>query len=238
MKIRFYPILCVFISPLVLSAQDELNTSNNQSYVSWNALQLQYEPIEKLSLSLEAQLRLKSTGDTYKMSFFEAQAEYELKPFLEVGVGYRNSDQLDDVGKKQGHEKFNRFFGFAQAKTSFNRFDFRFRVLHQVKTQRNVLVDPKENSRWRYKISSRYNIPNWELDPRFSIEFFMLEEFYSAEAYDKFRLSIGSKKRFSNTSALSFKYLFEKEVGITQPLSYHILSLRYEYRISVKEKQQ
>lgn len=64
MKIWFYPILCVFISPLVLSAQDELNTSNNQSYVSWNALQLQYEPIEKLSLSLEAQLRLKSTGDT------------------------------------------------------------------------------------------------------------------------------------------------------------------------------
>ena len=234
MKIRFYPILCVFISPLVLSAQDELNTSNNQSYVSWNALQLQYEPIEKLTLSLEAQLRLKSTGDTYKMSFFEAQAEYELKPFLEVGVGYRNSDRLDDVGKKQGHEKFNRFFGFAQAKTSFNRFDFRFRVLHQVKTQRNVLVDPKENSRWRYKISSRYNIPNWELDPRFSIEFFMLEEFYSAEAYDKFRLSIGSKKRFSNTSALSFKYLFEKDVGIIEPVSYHILSLRYEFLFQEK----
>lgn len=234
MKIRFYPILCVFISPLVLSAQDELNTINNQSYVSWNALQLQYEPIEKLSLSLEAQLRLKSTGDTYKMSFFEAQAEYELKPFLAIGAGYRNSDRLDDVGKKQGHEKFNRFFGFAQAKTSFNRFDFRFRVLHQVKTQRNVLVDPKENSRWRYKISSRYNIPNWELDPRFSIEFFMLEEFYSAEAYDKFRLSIGSKKRFSNTSALSFKYLFEKEVGIIEPVSYHILSLRYEFLFQEK----
>lgn len=234
MKIRFYPILCVFISPLVLSAQDELNTINNQSYVSWNALQLQYEPIEKLSLSLEAQLRLKSTGDTYKMSFFEAQAEYELKPFLAIGAGYRNSDRLDDVGKKQGHEKFNRFFGFAQAKTSFNRFDFRFRVLHQVKTQRNVLVDPKENSRWRYKISSRYNIPNWELDPRFSIEFFMLQEFYSAEAYDKFRLSIGSKKRFSNTSALSFKYLFEKEVGIIEPVSYHILSLRYEFLFQEK----
>ena len=118
------------------------------------------------------------------------------------------------------------------------RFDFRFRVQHQVKTQRNITEDPKDNSRWRYKFSSRYNIPNWELDPRLSIEFFMLDEFYSTVAYDKFRLSLGSKKRFSNTSALSFKYLFEKEVGITQPLSYHILSLRYEYRISVKEKQQ
>ena len=236
MKIRFYPILCVFISPLVLSAQDELKTSDNPSYESWNALHLGYEPIDKLSLSLEAQLRLKSTGDTYKMSFFEAQAEYELKPFLAIGTGYRNSDRLDDVGKKQGHEKFNRFFGFAQAKTSFNRFDFRFRVLHQVKTQRNVLGDPKENSRWRYKISSRYNIPNWELDPRFSIEFFMLEEFYSAKAYDKFRLSIGSKKRFSNTSALSFKYLFEKEVGIIEPASYHILSLRYEFLFQEKSE--
>ena len=236
MKIRFYLIFFVFISALGLSAQDELKTSDNQSYESWNALHLEYEPFDKLSLSLEAQLRLKSTGDTYNMSFFEAQAEYELKPFLEVGVGYRNSDRLDDVGKKQGHEKFNRFFGFAQTKATFNRFDFRFRALHQVKTQRNVSDDPKENSRWRYKISSRYNISNWELDPRFSIEFFMLNEFYSVEAYDKFRLSLGSKKRFSNTSALSFKYLFEKEVGIIEPASYHILSLRYEFLFQEKSE--
>jgi hypothetical protein len=234
MKIRFYLIFFLFISTLGLSAQDELKTSDNPSYESWNALHLGYEPIDKLSLSLEAQLRLKSTGDTYNMSFFEAQAEYELKPFLEVGVGYRNSDRLDDVGKKQGHEKFNRFFGFAQAKATFNRFDFRFRALHQVKTQRNVSDDSKENSRWRYKISSRYNIPNWQLDPRFSIEFFMLNEFYSAEAYEKFRLSLGSKKRFSNTSTLSFKYLFEKEVGIIEPASYHILSLRYEFLLKPK----
>jgi len=213
-----------------LLAQDESTPTNDDlNMESWNALQIQYAPTEKLSLSLEAQLRLKSIGNNYKMSFFEAQAQYRLQSFLEVGLGYRNSDRLDDVGKKQGHEKYNRFFGFAQAKTTFNRFDFRFRIQHQVKTQRNVTDDPKETRRWRHKLSSRYNIPNWELDPRLSIEFFMLDEFYSAEAYDKFRLSIGSKKRFSKTSALSFKYLFEKEVGITQPLAYHILSLRYEF---------
>ena len=236
MKICFYFILCVFFSPFVLSAQDDLNTSDNQSFESWNALQIQYAPTEKLSLGLEAQLRLKSVGDSYNMSFFEAQAQYELQPFLDLGVGYRNSDRLDDVGKKQGHEKYNRFFGFAQAKTSFDRFDFRFRVQHQVKTQRDVTTEPKDNSRWRYKFSSRYNIPNWELDPRLSIEFFMLDEFYSADAYDKFRLSIGSKKRFSKTSALSFKYLVEKEVGITQPLEYHILSLQYEFLLREKEE--
>ncbi len=235
MKIWFHLILCVFISPLFLSAQEDLNTSDNQSYESWNAFQLQYEPIDKLGLSLEAQLRLKSVGDAYNKSFIEVKAQYEPQSFLDLGVGYRNSDRLDDVGKKQGYEKYNRFFGFVQAKTTFNRFDFRFRVQHQVKTQRDVMIEPKDNRRWRYKISSRYNIPNWELDPRLSIEFFMLDEFYSAVAYDKFRLSLGSKKRFSNTSSLSFKYLYEKEVGVIEPAFYHILSLRFEYRIKKKE---
>ena len=115
MKICFYFILCVFFSPFVLSAQDDLNTSDNQSYESWNAFQLQYEPIDKLALSLEAQLRLKSVGDAYNKSFIEVQAQYEPQYFLDLGVGYRNSDRLDDVGKKQGYEKHNRFFGFVQA---------------------------------------------------------------------------------------------------------------------------
>ena len=236
MNIRFY-LLCIFISPYVLFAQDKLTTTNNQSFESWNALQIQYALTEKLSLDLETQLRLKSLGDTYNMSFFEVQAQFELKPFLELGAGYRNSDRLDDVGKKQGHEKYNRFFGFAKLKTTLNRFDFRFRIQHQVKTQRNVSIDPKDNSRWRYKLSSRYNIPDWELDPRLGIEFFMLDEFYSSRAYDKFRFSLGSKKRFSNTSSLSFKYLYEKEVGVTEPASYHILSFRFEYRIPKKDNQ-
>lgn len=237
MKIQFYLIFLFILSTHVLSAQDELNTIDNHSFESWNALEIKYAPTEKLSLSLETQLRLKSVRDTYNMSFFELQAQYELQPFLEVGVGYRNSDRLDDVGKKQGHEKYNRFFGFAKLKTTFNRFDFRFRIQHQVKTQRNVSIDPKDNSRWRYKLSSRYNIPNWELDPRLGIEFFMLDEFYSSRAYDKFRFSLVSKKRFSNTSSLSFKYLYEKEVGVTEPASYHILSLRFEYRIPKKDNQ-
>jgi len=236
MKIRFYLILCVLICTHVLSAQDELAIIDNQRFESWNALQIQYAPTEKLNLGLEAQLRLKSLGDTYKKSFFEVQAQYDLQPFLDVGARYRNSDRLDDVGKKQGHEKYDHFFGFAQLKTKFNRFDLRFRVLHQIKTQRLVTTEPKDNSRWRYKLSTRYNIPSWEMDPRLSVEFFMLDEIYSTEAFDKFRLSLGSKKRFSSTSAISFKYLFEKEVGISQPTSYHILSIRYEYIFKSKDR--
>ena len=237
MSIRYFFFTCIILCHFLLSAQDEMIQGDNQSFESWNALQIQYSPVDKLSLDIETQLRLKSMGDTYDMSFIQLEAQYEPQPYIEVGVGYRNFDRLDDIGKQQGHEKYNRFYGYVEAKKSFERLDIRFRLQHQVRNQLDTSESPKDNIIWRYKLSSIYNIPNWALDPRFSIEFFMLDELYSVEAYDKFRLSLGSKKRISDTSALSFKYLFEKEVGITQPMSYHILSLRLEYRITKKENQ-
>ena len=75
------------MSTQVLSSQDELATIDNQTFESWNALLFQYAPIDKLSLSLEAQLRLKSVGKTYDKSFFEIKVDYELQPYLEVGAG-------------------------------------------------------------------------------------------------------------------------------------------------------
>ena len=230
MSIRSFLFTCIILFHFLLSAQDEMIQANNQSFQSWNALQIQYSPIDKLSLDIETQLRLKSMGDTYNMSFIQLEAQYEPQPYVEAGVGYRNFDRLDDIGKQQGHEKFNRFYGYVQAKKSFERFDIRFRLQHQVRNQLDNSESPKNNSRWRYKLSSIYNIPNWALDPRLSIEFFMLDEFYSKEAYDKYRLSLGTKKRFSKSRALSFKYLFEKNIGINGSKPFHILSLRYEYR--------
>ena len=230
MSIRSFLFTCIILFHFLLSAQDEMIQANNKSFQSWNALQIQYSPIDKLSLDIETQLRLKSMGDTYNMSFIQLEAQYEPQPYIEVGVGYRNFDRLDDIGKQQGHEKFNRFYGYVQAKKSFERFDIRFRLQHQVRNQLDNSESPKNNSRWRYKLSSIYNIPNWALDPRLSIEFFMLDEFYSKEAYDKYRLSLGTKKRFSKSRALSFKYLFEKNIGINGSKPFHILSLRYEYR--------
>ena len=230
MSIRSFLFTCIILFHFLLSAQDEMIQANNQSFESWNALQIQYSPIDKLSLDIETQLRLKSMGDTYNMSFIQLEAQYEPQPYIEVGVGYRNFDRLDDIGKQQGHEKFNRFYGYVQAKKSFERLDIRVRLQHQVRNQLDNSESPKNNSRWRYKLSSIYNIPNWALDPRLSIEFFMLDEFYSKEAYDKYRLSLGTKKRFSKSRALSFKYLFEKNIGINGSKPFHILSLRYEYR--------
>ena len=230
MIFRFFFVTSSILCHLFLYAQDDSTQGGNQNFENWNALQVQYSPIDKLSLDIETQLRLKSTGDTYNMSFVQLQAQYEPQPYLEVGVGYRNFDRLDDIGKQQGHEKFNRFYGYVQAKKSFERLDIRFRLQHQVRNQLNISENPKDNSRWRYKLSSIYNIPNWGLDPRLSVEFFMLDEFYSKEAYDKYRLSFGTKKRFSKSSALAFKYLFEKNININGSKPYHILSLRYEYR--------
>ena len=167
MSIRSFFFTCIILCHFLLSAQDEMIQVDNQTFESWNALQIQYSPTDKLSLDIETQLRLKSMGDTYNMSFIQLEAQYEPQPYIEVGVGYRNFDRLDDIGKQQGHEKFNRFYGYVQAKKSFERFDIRFRLQHQVRNQLDNSESPKDNSRWRYKLSSMYNIPNWALDPRF-----------------------------------------------------------------------
>ena len=225
--------ILMVLSCALTYAQNEQNSNqeDRQSFESWNGAKLSYEIHKKVDLTAEVQVRLKSVGETYKSFFVEFQGEYQPFSFLDLGLGYRNFDKLDDVGKKQGHDKFDRLYGFLQTKTSLDRFDFGFRVMHQVKNQRNALEMPKDNTRWRYKFFSQFDIPNWSFDPRMSVEFFMLDEVLSTNAYDKIRLSLGTKKNLKGPNSLSFKYLYQSEVQVKNPLSYHILSLKYEYSI-------
>ena len=216
-------------------SQQEAAIDQEQRLESWNGVTINYQLLQNINLSVEGQARLKSYGETYKASFIEAQAEYEPFPFLAVGGGYRNSDKLDDVGKKQGHEKFDRFFGFLKIDGGLGRFDFGLRLLHQIKKHRKVLEDPKNNTRWRFKFSSGYNIPNWKLDPSIGIEFFMLDDFYHPNAYDKFRFSFGTKRKLNDSSSIALKYIYQRDVKIENPLEYRILSVNYTYTIKSKK---
>ena len=225
-------LLTVLICTLTYAQKGQnSNQEQRQSFESWNGIVLTYKVHKKVDLSAEVQVRLKSVGETYKSFFVELQGEYQPFSFLDFGLGYRNFDKLDDVGKKQGHEKYDRLYGFLQTKTSLDRFDFGFRVMHQVKNQRNALDVPNDNTRWRYKLSTRYNIANWKLDPRVSVEFYILDEFYSTEAYDKVRFSLGSRQNINDKSSLAFKYLYQSDVNVANPRTYHILSLKYEFKL-------
>ena len=216
-------------------SQQEAAIDQEQRLESWNGVTLNYQLFQNTNLSVEGQARLKSYGETYKASFIEAQAEYEPFPFLAVGSGYRNSDKLDDVGKKQGNEKYDRFFGFLKINGGLGRLDFGLRLLHQIKKQRKVLENPKDNTRWRFKFSSGYNFPNWKLDPSIGVEFFMLNDFYDPNAYDKFRFSLGTKRKLNYSSSISVKYIHQQDVKIENPLSFNIFSVNYNYTIKSKK---
>lgn len=82
MDIRFCFLICTLFIQSQLFAQDEsVPTEDDPNMESWNALQLQYEPIDKLSLSLEAQLRLKSVGETYICLLLKYKRNTSLNPF-------------------------------------------------------------------------------------------------------------------------------------------------------------
>ena len=53
MSTRSFLFTCIILFHFLLSAQDEMIQANNQSFQSWNALQIQYSPIDKLSLDIE-----------------------------------------------------------------------------------------------------------------------------------------------------------------------------------------
>ena len=230
MKKQVFIIILIGIATIpvtALKAQED-NNADTGSFESWNGLQVDYSLTKKIELIAEAQVRLKSYGDTYNQAFLELQSVYTPWKFVELGIGYRNVDDLDDNGKKQGHENFYRYHAYVEGKMSFNRMDFSTRIQHQTKREVNNDLSNKGNSYWRTKFNFKYNIRNWKLDPRVGIEFFMREEFNPNNAYDKYRASLGTKVDLKNKQSLLIKYLYEQEVN--QPnaaTGFHILSLRY-----------
>ena len=228
--------LFFFCLPLFAFAQTNNENFNNPIYESWNSVVANYRLNQHIEVSTEVQLRLKSSGEAYDMSLFEIQSVYEPVSFLEIGVGYRSFDRLENFDNDLDNIKYNRFYGFLKTSLQIDRLDLNFRLQHQVKNQITVSDNPKENSRWRYRLASRYNIPNWSLDPRFSVEFFIKNAFLTNEAYDKVRFSIGSKWDISKQRSLAFRYLLQSEVNTSNPMKYHILSLKYVFEIGSLKK--
>lgn len=226
-KAFFRILMGVAILPLtdLYSQQEDLAEAG--LFESWNAFQVDYKVSKKIEFQGEAQIRLKTYGDTYHQAFVELQSVYTPWKFIELGLGYRNIDDLDDNGKKQGHENFYRYHAFVEGKLSFDRIDFSTRIQHQTKREANNSLSNKENSYWRTKFNVKYNIRNWKLDPRLSAEFFMQEQFSPSNTYNKFRTSIGTKVDLKNKQSLLIKYLYERGVNQANPSDFHILSLRY-----------
>lgn len=210
-----------------LEAQQGDNSSDAEKLESWNGLKVAYPFSKTVTFAAEAQLRLKSYGNTYSQAFLELQTIYEPFKSLELGLGYRNIDSYDDVGKNQGHENFHRYSAYMQGKMAIKRWDFNARIQHQTKREINDSSSKKNNSYWRTKLGFKYNIRNWKLDPRFAVEFFMQDRFDPQDSYNKFRASFGTRVNLKNKRNLVIKYLYEESVNKTNPSQYHVLSLRY-----------
>lgn len=205
-----------------------LASQNHERYENWSSLEVNYSIAKNISIYGSGQLRIKSVGDIYNLSFYEIGLKIKINEFLQSGFGYRGLDQLQEVGNNQLHKKFNRYHLFLTGTYNFKKYNFLLRLQFQ---QKNRVGNPDliTMDYFRTKFELTRDIIDWEADPIIGIEFFTKENLNFNENFKKYRFSIGTKLNLNELNSLSINYVFQKEVKVDSPVLQHILSLNYNF---------
>lgn len=218
----FYSILFIIIGA---------NVGYSQDLGAWTSIGLEYKPTKKLSLTLEEEIRLKDNISTVDEYFTEIGAEYELLKHFSMGVGARYIKQNDTEGKIQGYEEHFRFQVDAAYKHKVNEFSMKYRLRYQNKNELGIGTSEGDEAKQniRFKTSIDYNIKGWKLDPEMSFELFNQFGENEKSELNKYRLSVGTSYDMKDYGKINLYYQYEKELNETDPVSQHVIGLKYKY---------
>ena len=229
----------LIISALVLLAGhlSAQNTDDGSSAIaeSWTGIGVNYKPNKNLTLGLEEQLRLKSQDKLYNNSFTELSASYKLISGLKAGIGYRYINSYDDQGNIQGPETHHRLHYRLAYKTGINDLDLGLRLQYQTRKEQSV-EDLAARKRWRVRTDMEYNIGNWKLDPKMSVELLYDLDDNPDDRVNKYRLSIGSTYKINKSMDIDFRYMYENGLGSSLEVVPHVLRINFTYTIKRKKK--
>ena len=224
-------LLLLFLTISILS----LSAQNDAVYENWSSIDVDYSINKNIDIYASGQLRIKSVGDTYNISFIEIGSKFKINKNLESGIGYREIDQLDDTGSQQSHQKSERYHGFVQGTVDIKEFQVRLRLQFQREEEKEVAGwELFKKDFIRTRIELKYDIKDWKADPRIGIEFFTKDNLNFDENYKKYRFSFGTKLKLKGPNSLTIKYILQEEVRVDSPVSHHILRLNYNYSIKRK----
>ena len=205
-----------------------LASQNHERYENWSSLEVNYSIAKNISIYGSGQLRIKSVGDIYNLSFYEIGLKIKINDFLRSGFGYRGIDQLQDVENNHLHKKFNRYHVFLTGTYNFKKYNFRLRLQFQRKNgvgNHDLII--KDFFRTKFELTR--DIIDWKADPTIGIELFTKEDLNFDENFKKYRFSVGTKLNLNELNSLSINYVFQKEVKVDYPFLQHILSLNYNF---------
>ena len=220
-------LLITFFSFFTLVGQNE------ERYENWSSLGIDYSITQNIDIYVAGQLRIKSVGEIYNLSFYEIGLKIKINDFLRTGFVYRGIDQLQDVENNHLHKKFNRYHLFLTGTYNFKKYNFRLRLQFQRKNGVGY-HDLINKDFFRTKFELTRDIIDWKADPMIGIEFFTKENLNFDENFKKYRFSIGTKLNLNELNSLSINYVFQKQVKVDSPVLQHVLRLNYNFSFKRK----
>lgn len=184
---------------------------------------------------LENQTRFDLENLNFERNFTELKIKEDVASWISWGFSYRYI--ISKEGFNENIANYNRYNYFLNLKHHLDKKE-RLNIQYKIQSQRRRETFSNTNKYvgelrkyWRIKTNISYNIKNWKLDPKFGLEFFLRSNKHPTDQYNKYRISIGSKKKINKNQYITFKYMFEKQYKQWNPEVMHLIGIKFNYSI-------
>lgn len=207
-------ILSIFLG--ILFAGSAFSQEVTNDFQTRTEVKLSYQPLDKLSLSLNPEVRL---DESFQVGKYMLESKLSYKPVkgLSLGGSYRF---IINPRSNKSTEYLHRFALFATYKNNIERFEPSMRVKYT-----NYTEDLSLGEFLRYRAKLEYDIKGSKITPHLSAEAF---HYIEGNQIYKMRYAIGAEYKINKKSSLGLRYLLD--YYLLDYRNKHIINLGYNYK--------
>jgi len=231
LKQKYFAFALIVFS--ILSVQMTI-AQNNSDLEGWNSVGLDLKASKKLSFSIEEHLRLRNDISTVKNYFTQIKANYEVLKNFELGGGIRYITRNDDVGNKQGLDRYFRYQFDASYSQKIEKVAVLFRLRYQNKNQLRVSEEEKDIAQEfiRARIGLGYKIKAVKLNVRLFAEHFnQPNNSKLAQTETRMRYTLKISRKFKKIGTFTVFYGLQENNLNQEKTNKSFLGFKYAYKI-------
>ncbi len=201
----------------------------------WTEVGVNGKIVKDLDWSADLTTRFGVNG--FETVFPSISIKYKVKKWFKPSVEYR---YIVDRENFETYSNSHRLNFNADFKRSFDRLTIKTRIRYQYSFDRLVnseLYNPEFDQAIRLKLGGSYDLNNSFLSPVISGELFYNPMYGPyGQQLTKLRLFAGVDIEMDGPHEISVGYIFDNRINLSRPLTKHILSLGYSYKIGSSKK--
>jgi hypothetical protein len=209
----------------VACAQDALEPARSQEF--WLSMAVKGRPPVFLKdllgdhykrIRLAGELGYRSADNFFagNQVYVDLSARYKVSKLLSLGAEYRYAARIQSPDRQR--------IGLqATLEKSFDRLDLGYRFTWQ----RNYLDQGRTRTLLRNQFSAAYNIPDWKVDPEFSVEFFTRTDDPRGWNHIGTRYKLGTTIDLWEGHTLGPAILYDRDGRVANPVYRTIWSIDY-----------